>query len=218
MRSPALNGLLGPLRWVTELGSTGAVTLVAILAIVLGIVFGPWLHGLLGAVTIGLASLGNEWFKTFIARNRPDLLEPVVIERGFSFPSGHSLLSMVAYGVLGVLVIRSPLPLGVRRGVVAVLAVRGPARRPVARLARRPLPDRCARRLDRRRGDRARLRAGSPVRCRLRQPWQRLTRIEQRHDPIHLRLAEPFLGADELADPVEVALDGEADRVARVQQ
>ncbi len=123
VRSPALNGLLGPLRWVTELGSTGAVTLVAMLAIVLGIVFGRWLHGLLGAVTIGLASLGNEWFKTFIARNRPDLLEPVVIERGFSFPSGHSLLSMVAYGVIGVLVIRSPLPLGVRRGVVAVLAV-----------------------------------------------------------------------------------------------
>ena len=47
----------------------------------------------------------------------------MLIERGFSFPSGHSLLSMVAYGVIGVLVIRSPLPLGVRRGVVAVLAV-----------------------------------------------------------------------------------------------
>ena len=123
VRSPALNGLLRPLRWVTELGSTGAVTLVAVLAIVLGILFGHWLHGLLGALAIGLASLGNEWFKVFMARNRPDLLEPVLIERGFSFPSGHSLLSMVAYGVIGVLVIRSPLPLGVRRGVVAVLAV-----------------------------------------------------------------------------------------------
>ena len=123
VRSPALNALLGPLRWVTELGSTGAVALVAVLAIVLGILFGQWLYGLLGALTIGLAALGNEWFKAFIARNRPDLLEPVLIERGFSFPSGHSLLSMVAYGVIGVLIIRSPLPLGVRRGVVAVLAV-----------------------------------------------------------------------------------------------
>lgn len=123
VRSPALHGLLGPLRWVTELGSTGAVTLVAAIAIVLGILFGHWWHGLIAAVTIGLASLGNEWFKTLMARHRPDVLEPVLIERGFSFPSGHSLLSMVAYGVIGVLVMRSTLPLGVRRGIVAVLAV-----------------------------------------------------------------------------------------------
>jgi undecaprenyl-diphosphatase len=123
VRSPALNGILGPLRWITELGSTGAVTLVAVLAIVLGVLIGPWLHGIAGALTIGLASLGNEWFKASMARHRPDLLEPVLLERGFSFPSGHSLLSMVAYGVLGVLVMRSRLPLGVRRGVEAVLAV-----------------------------------------------------------------------------------------------
>jgi undecaprenyl-diphosphatase len=123
VRSSALSGLLGPLRWITELGSTRTVTLMAVLAIVLGVLIGPWLHGIVGAVTIGLASLGNEWFKTFMARHRPDLLEPVLVERGFSFPSGHSLLSMVAYGVLGVLVMRSRLPLGVRRGVVAVLAV-----------------------------------------------------------------------------------------------
>jgi undecaprenyl-diphosphatase len=123
VRSPAISGLLGPLRWITELGSTSAVTLVALLTIALGVLIGPWLHGIAGAVTIGLASLGNEWFKTFMARQRPDLLEPVLVERGFSFPSGHSLLSMVAYGVLGVLVMRSRLPLGVRRGVVALLAV-----------------------------------------------------------------------------------------------
>ena len=123
VRSPAFSGLLAPLRWITELGSTGAVTVVAVIAIALGVLIGPWLHGIAGAVTIGLASLGNEWFKTLMARHRPDLLEPVLVERGFSFPSGHSLLSMVAYGVLGVLVMRSRLPLGVRRGVVAVLAL-----------------------------------------------------------------------------------------------
>lgn len=123
VRSDALQQTLSPLRWITELGSTGAVTVVAVLAIVLGVLIGPWLHGIAGAVTIGLASLGNEWFKRFMARQRPDLLEPVLIERGFSFPSGHSLLSMVAYGVLGVLVMRSRLPLGVRRGVVVVLGV-----------------------------------------------------------------------------------------------
>ena len=123
VRSDALHAPLFPLRWITELGSTGAVTVVALIAIVLGVLIGPWLHGLIGAVTIGLASLGNQWIKVFIARNRPDLLEPVLVERGFSFPSGHALLSMVAYGVLGVLVMRSRLPLGVRRGIAIVLGV-----------------------------------------------------------------------------------------------
>ncbi|MEA2651733.1 MAG: undecaprenyl-diphosphatase [Chloroflexota bacterium] len=123
VRSSALSGLLAPLRWITELGSTSTVTVVAVIAIALGVLIGPWLHGIAGAVTIGLASLGNEWFKALMARHRPDLLEPVLVERGFSFPSGHSLLSMVAYGVLGVLVMRSRLPLWVRRGIVTVLAI-----------------------------------------------------------------------------------------------
>ena len=51
--------------------------------------------------------------KSYIARARPDLLEPIVDERGFSFPSGHAALGMVAWGILGVLVMRSRLPLGV---------------------------------------------------------------------------------------------------------
>lgn len=121
VRSDALHAPLSPLRWVTVFGSTAAVTVVAVIAIVLGVLIGPWLHGLAGALTIALASISNETIKAFIARSRPDLLEPVLVERGFSFPSGHSLLSMVAYGVLGVLVMRSRLPLGVRRGIAIAL-------------------------------------------------------------------------------------------------
>ena len=123
IRSQSLRGLLSPLRLITELGSTTAVTVVAFLTLLVGVLIGPWLHGVAGAVTIGLAALGNELFKDLIARARPDLLDPVVQERGFSFPSGHSALGMVAWGVLGVLVLRSRLPHGVRIGIVAVLAV-----------------------------------------------------------------------------------------------
>ena len=123
VRSAALGAILSPLRWITELGSTGAVTVMAVVAVLIGLRVGPWLHGLAGALTIGLASIANQWLKAFIARTRPELLEPVVIERGFSFPSGHSLLSMVAYGVLGVLVMRSRLSLRVRRAVVGGLAL-----------------------------------------------------------------------------------------------
>jgi len=123
VRAEGLRGLLSPLRVVTELGSTGAVTVVALVTLLVGVLIGPWLHGAIGAATIGLASAGNEVFKAVIARARPDLLDPIVEEHGFSFPSGHSALGMVAWGILGVLVMRSRLPLGVRRGVVAAIAV-----------------------------------------------------------------------------------------------
>jgi undecaprenyl-diphosphatase len=123
VRAPQLHDLLSPLRVITELGSTGAVTIVALVTLLVGVLIGPWLHGLIGAVAIGLASAANQGLKAFIARARPDVLEPLTDERGFSFPSGHSALGMVAWGVLAVLVMRSRLPLNVRRGVVAVLGV-----------------------------------------------------------------------------------------------
>ncbi|MDQ3690659.1 MAG: phosphatase PAP2 family protein [Chloroflexota bacterium] len=123
VRADSLQPLLSPLRWVTELGSTRAVILVAVITFLVGLVIGPWRHGLIGAITIGLASALNQALKAFVARERPDLLEPIVVEHGFSFPSGHAAMGMVAYGILGVLVMRSRLPLAVRRGIVAMLAI-----------------------------------------------------------------------------------------------
>jgi undecaprenyl-diphosphatase len=121
VRGEALHGLLSPLRLATELGSTAAVSLVAVLVLLVGVVLRRRRAGLLGALTILLASIGNTLLKITIARNRPDLLDPVVVEHGFSFPSGHSALSMVAYGVVAVLVARSSLPIGIRRAVVIAL-------------------------------------------------------------------------------------------------
>jgi undecaprenyl-diphosphatase len=123
VRANGLHDLMSPLRAITELGSTAAVTAIAVLTLLVGILIGPWLHGVAGAITIGLASLGNQTLKAIIARARPDLLDPIVEERGFSFPSGHSALGMAAWGILGVLVMRSRLPLAVRRAIVALLAL-----------------------------------------------------------------------------------------------
>jgi undecaprenyl-diphosphatase len=108
-------------RTITDFGSTWAITGVALLTFILGVTIGPWLQGLVGALTIGLASFANSILKLVIARTRPDLLEPILDERGFSFPSGHSLLGMVGWGILAVLVMRSRLPLSVRWAMVAVL-------------------------------------------------------------------------------------------------
>jgi undecaprenyl-diphosphatase len=123
VRSEPLHELLSPLRAITELGSTGAVIVMAVVAFVFATLIGPWRHGLIAALTITAASVANSSIKLAIARERPELLEPVIVERGFSFPSGHSALGMVAYGVLAVLVSRSRLPDGVKRGVVIGLGV-----------------------------------------------------------------------------------------------
>ena len=123
VRAELVRDLLSPLRAITELGSTGAVTGMAAVAFAFGAAIGPWRHGLAGALTILLASILNTALKITIARERPDLLEPIVVEHGFSFPSGHSALGMVAYGVLAVLVGRSRLPRRVRAGIVFALGV-----------------------------------------------------------------------------------------------
>ena len=123
VRARALHDLLAPLGVITELGSTWAVVVVALLTFAVGMAIGPWRHGAAGALTIGIASVANSALKMVIARARPDALDPIVAERGFSFPSGHSALGMVAYGVLAVLISRSRLPLVVRRIVIVALAV-----------------------------------------------------------------------------------------------
>lgn len=112
---------LGFLRPTTELGSTMAVTIIAVLTLLVGVAAGPWRHGVIGAGVIGLAALAVEIIKTTVARERPEVLDPILVERGFSFPSGHASLSMVAYGILAVLVSRSSLSRGTRLAVVGVV-------------------------------------------------------------------------------------------------
>lgn len=119
------SGPLAILDPITELGSTGVVIGVAALALLVGVLVGPWRHGVIAAVVIGLTSLGVDIVKSVVARTRPEILEPVLVERGFSFPSGHATLSMTAYGILAVLVSRSRLPRAVRAvaGVLAAVVI-----------------------------------------------------------------------------------------------
>jgi len=123
LRSPLVHDLLTPLRAITELGSTGAVVAVAVIAFAVAAAIGPWRHGLIAALTILAASILNGALKIAIGRERPDLLEPLIVERGFSFPSGHSALGMVAYGILAVLISRSRIPEPWRTVIVVTLGV-----------------------------------------------------------------------------------------------
>jgi undecaprenyl-diphosphatase len=123
VRSEPLRDPLAFLRVVTEAGSTSAVMILAAASLLVGLAIGPWRHGVIAAVVVGLASFGNGLLKAAIARERPDLIDAIVSEAGYSFPSGHSALGMVGWGILAVLVSRTRLPRAVRMALVAGMAV-----------------------------------------------------------------------------------------------
>jgi undecaprenyl-diphosphatase len=118
VRADAARPALGFLRPLTEAGSTWAVTGVAVALMGSMILLGlPW-TGLAAGFTILAASLLNTMAKSLVARARPELLEPIVVERGFSFPSGHAALGMVTWGIVAVVVARSRLPRALRATLV----------------------------------------------------------------------------------------------------
>lgn len=70
--------------------------------------------------------------KLFIKRPRPSFFALVLHETGFSFPSGHSLIAMVVYGLLGYFLMHLFRPFWVRLAVwvltVIVVAAIGVSR------------------------------------------------------------------------------------------
>lgn len=86
-------GLDGVVSVITQLGGVVAVPLVSLLlAIVLYKKMTRAYAWLLLAGVIG-SSLLNLILKSLFARSRPDLWHHLVVERSFSFPSGHAMAS-----------------------------------------------------------------------------------------------------------------------------
>jgi len=121
VRSPDWLDLLAPLRQVTELGSSWAVTTVAVVLLVGGSLAGRPRDALVGAATIALGAGIIEIVKRFVARTRPEILEPILVETGFSFPSGHAANAMIAYGIVAIVVGRTGLRRGTRLALQVVL-------------------------------------------------------------------------------------------------
>ncbi|WP_246202555.1 phosphatase PAP2 family protein [Virgibacillus doumboii] len=87
-------------RWTTELGSdTFLVPFTIVLALILWWVFRDWLPGFVFGLGT-LASHGlNILIKELVERERPSIFLAANAE-GYSFPSGHAMVSMVCYGLL----------------------------------------------------------------------------------------------------------------------
>lgn len=76
----------------------------------------------LAAVGIGGAAL-MEVSKAVFHRPRPNLSVPIAIEPGYSFPSGHSMLSTCVYGAIAIIVWHLVKPLWLRLLAICLIAL-----------------------------------------------------------------------------------------------
>lgn len=91
---------------ITALG--GYALIILVLCVVTGLLvvtrrYGPALYAVL---SVGTGALASHFFKGYYARPRPDLVDHLDIVHTASFPSGHAMVTTVAYLTLAALVIR----------------------------------------------------------------------------------------------------------------
>ena len=83
--------------------------IIAVIAVLLAIPRTRTEYGLPLALSSSLGLLPYKILKTTIARPRPNPARWLVIEHGYSFPSGHSMNGLIFYGMLIFLIRRSSL-------------------------------------------------------------------------------------------------------------
>ena len=94
-------GLDKAMKFFTYLGSIGTVVVVAVLSAI----FFARLGKIKSVLIIGLSLLSyplNVLIKDFVERNRPysTIVRVLSPNSGFSFPSGHAMISMTVYGTI----------------------------------------------------------------------------------------------------------------------
>lgn len=96
---PWLTTLARVLAWF---GNPPVIVVIAVLGIIVGI-FWRKVRGAAWTLPIGVigAAFIIQGVKLVFRRPRPSLFQPLLHETGFSFPSGHSLIAVVVYGLLG---------------------------------------------------------------------------------------------------------------------
>lgn len=88
--------------FLAQMGSPPVIAGLALASAVLGI-FWRKVRGAAWTLPIAIIGAGViiQGVKLVIKRPRPSFFAPLLHESGFSFPSGHSLIAMVVYGLLG---------------------------------------------------------------------------------------------------------------------
>lgn len=109
----------------------GDLLLLAVIGVVVGLILiiqRRWLLLASWIVTLAGGGLLNSGLKAAFQRVRPELANPFITATGWSFPSGHAMGSLIAYGMLTyllVLVVRRPWKKVVITGMVALVLLIG---------------------------------------------------------------------------------------------
>lgn len=86
-------------RWFTEFGSGSFLfPFVVIISFLVGLMYRDWFSGGMVASGVIVCYLLNYGIKFIVARDRPRV-SAAADAVGYSFPSGHSMLSIVCYGL-----------------------------------------------------------------------------------------------------------------------
>lgn len=93
-------------RDVTALGSPAVLITVLTLTCLQLFLKGERLLAWFAAATAGGGLLMAVWLKSLFSRDRPDLIFHATVANGYSFPSGHAMMSTVVFLTLGVLMAR----------------------------------------------------------------------------------------------------------------
>ncbi|MGG1290238.1 phosphatase PAP2 family protein [Bacillus smithii] len=97
--SPDLTAFM---KGITFFGSAKWITTCVIVVSLLLWLKKERLYALFFALTVSLGTAFNHLLKQIFERKRPDI-QPLIHEKGFSFPSGHSMASFVMYGAIAFL-------------------------------------------------------------------------------------------------------------------
>lgn len=102
MHAHQLPWLLSIARALAFMGSPPTIVGMAVLGIIVGLLWRK-VRGAAWTLPIGVIGAGIiiQGVKLEFHRPRPTLFTPLLHESGYSFPSGHSLIAVVVYGLLG---------------------------------------------------------------------------------------------------------------------
>ena len=113
------NRLTRNIIYLTNIGSSISVISICIISL---IVFKDKIYGILISINLCILGLIQVIFKSIFTRSRP-LDINLIVEKGYSFPSGHSLTSLAFYGFIIYLIYKSKLNIGEKRLLISMLSI-----------------------------------------------------------------------------------------------
>ena len=85
---------------ITDLATPVTIGVLVVLVTLLHALRRQWLHVLMWLVTVVGGEALSQLLKSIFARPRPVFEYPLLLARGFSFPSGHAMSALLLYGML----------------------------------------------------------------------------------------------------------------------